>query len=223
MAPRQQAGVSSPDPNPLSPTCGSGNVSSVRVGGTGSIISGGGGPLLLHVSGTQEGVAEASRRLDVTIRTTETVLTASPPLAAALRVSKRALLLRIEGEFRVKMFVMTAIVVVSASCGGSGTADRTTTEGKDRSGGSRGGGGGGGPPEYQPRGRRSAGALSATSGRATEVIIRGVPENVELARAYVAELDCLELVVPVERKSLSAIFGVGGANIQQMEVREYMA
>ncbi|CAM9601826.1 unnamed protein product [Scytosiphon promiscuus] len=114
-------------------------------------------PLGAPLLGTQEGVAEASRRLDLTIRTTETVLTASPPLAAALRVSRHALLLRIEGEFRVNIFVGTASAAPSDAL------------------------------------------------------------NVELARAYMAELDCLKLVVPVERKSLSAIFGARGAHIQQME------
>ncbi|CAM9491497.1 unnamed protein product, partial [Hapterophycus canaliculatus] len=224
-APRRQPGVSSPDSNPPSSTCGSGSSSAVRAGGTGSGNGGGGGgggtggtgggPLLLHVSGTREGVAEAGRRLDLTIRNTETVLTAAPPLAAALRVSKRALLLRIEGEFRVKIFVGTASVVpgsgVGDGAGGSGSADRPV------------GGGGGGQPEHQPRERVSAGAISgavaagAASGRVVKVTISGLPENVELARAYVAELDCLELVVPVERKSLSAICGVERANIQQME------
>ena len=50
------------------------------------------------------------------------------------------------------------------------------------------------------------------------VCVTGVPEDVEAARLYLAQLDCLELVVPIERKAFSAIFGPGGANLRQMEV-----
>ncbi|CAN0311974.1 unnamed protein product, partial [Ectocarpus sp. 4 AP-2014] len=61
--------------------------------------------LVLHLIGTREGVEEARRRLDVTIRTTEAVVKASPPLAATLRASRRALLLRLEKEHGVKIFI----------------------------------------------------------------------------------------------------------------------
>lgn len=204
-------------------------------GGNGG-SSGSGDTLVLRLSGTREGVDEAHRRLDLTIRTTEAIVEASPPLAAALRVGKRALLLRLEEELRVKIFVGSAIVFVACGPGGSGGggddvfageggggSSRESARVRGRTGGSGGGGGGRGERHHsrgRGDGRAAAAAAAAARGQAAvEVTIRGVPENVDAARMCLAKLDCLELVVPVERKSLSAIFGPGGANLQQMEVR----
>ena len=50
------------------------------------------------------------------------------------------------------------------------------------------------------------------------ICLTGVPEDVEAARLYLAQLDCLEVIVPIERKAFSAIYGPGGANLRQMEV-----
>lgn len=196
---------------------------------------------MLRLSGTREGVDEAHRRLDLTIRTTEAIVEAPPPLAAALRVGKRALLLRLEEEFQVKIFVGSAIVFVACGPGGgSGGSGNDAFKGKGsgggdgsgggggrgsggvrgRSSGSGGAGGGGGRGERHHSHGRGDGRAETAAAAAVEVTIRGVPENVDTARMYLAKLDCLELVVPVERKSLSAIFGAGGANLQQMEVRD---
>lgn len=50
------------------------------------------------------------------------------------------------------------------------------------------------------------------------ICLTGVPEDVEAARLYLGQLDCLEVIVPIERKAFSAIYGPGGANLRQMEV-----
>lgn len=187
--------------------------------------SGGGGAaagaetLTLHLSGTHEGVSEARRRLDVIIRMTETIIDAHPPLAAALRADQHALTRRLEQELRVKMFltsVGTVAVPASVSAadapgreggGGGGEAndgDRAGgRSGSDRGGRARGGDGPGAP---------------AAAAAATVVCVSGVPEDVEAARLYLARLDCLELVVHVERKSFPTLFGPGGMHIRQMEV-----
>ncbi|CAN0016181.1 unnamed protein product, partial [Ectocarpus sp. 13 AM-2016] len=81
---------------------------------------------------------------------------------------------------------------------------------------------GGGRAEHQSRGRRDgearAAAAAAARGQvAVDVTVCGLPKEIDAARAELEGLDCLELAVPVTRKSLPSIFGSGGANLQQME------
>lgn len=144
---------------------------------------------------------------------------APPPLAAALRASKRALLLSLEKELRVSIFVSSSVLVVGrgpvgGGGGGSTGADDASLGQSIEAGGGRGRGGGRG---HDLSGRRGEGT---TAVEVVEVTIRGVPENIKAARINLAELerDCVEAVVPVERRSLNAVYGPGGANLRQMEV-----
>jgi len=110
------------------------------------------------------------------------------------------------------------------SGGGGGSSSSTVVDGaslweRGGDGGGRGSGRGrGGGMEHEPRGARGDGR-AAEAVASVEVTLRGVPENLQAARIDLADLDCLEVVVPLERKSLPAIFGAGGANLQKMEVK----
>lgn len=195
--------------------------------GPNTVASGGGGgggdTLMLSLCGTRDGVTEARRRLELTIRTTEVIVEAPPSLAAALRASKRALLISLEKELRVNIFVGSPILVAYRGANGGG-GDGSGGGGDDaglghssiEAGGDRGGGGTG----RDPRGERGEGGAGTTLVEAVEVTLRGVPEDIKAARFNLAQLerDCVEVVVPVERRSLNAIYGPGGANLQQMEV-----
>lgn len=62
-------------------------------------------------------------------------------------------------------------------------------------------------------------AVEAETAAAVVVSICGMPRDVEAAKVYLADLDCSEQVVKVERKAFPVIFGAGGSNLRQIEVR----
>lgn len=196
--------------------------------------------MTLQVIGTREGVSEALRRLDITVRTREAIVHAHPPLAAALSADRHALMHRLEEELRVKMHFPPAISAPNASsgdasggeknsgrwsgaagkggsgggCGVGGGAD----SGGGGAGGGRGGGNGGGGGKRGVSGSGRGGRGRSGDAMATPVRVSGLPQDVEVARLYLAQLDCLELAIPIERKAFTTIFGPGGANLRQMEV-----
>ena len=179
---------------------------------------------MLNLCGTRDGVEEARRRLDLTIRTTESILEVSPPLAAALRASKRALLIKLEKEHRVNIFVGSSILKVTLDGGGGGGGGTGSDEASLGQGVEVGGGGSGGTGKGScgGRGDGGAGGRAGTTVSVVEVILRGVPEDLNAARIDLAqwERNCVEVVVPVERRSLQTIVGAQGANVQQMQVNE---
>ncbi|CAM9483848.1 unnamed protein product, partial [Laminaria digitata] len=78
--------------------------------------------LTLHLSGTRDGVTEALRRLDITVRTMEVAIEAHAPLAAALRADRHALTHRLEEELCVKIFVSSTGPLSGAGCGNESTS-----------------------------------------------------------------------------------------------------
>eukprot|EP00903_Cladosiphon_okamuranus_P007059 g6862.t1 len=215
VAPSRQHGANNTGSNTIGTSGGGGG--GVGAGGGGD--GGGGETMILNLCGTRDGVAEARRRLDLTIRTTESIINTSPPLAAALRSSKRALLIRLEEELRVKIIIGSPIVLVRSGAGGGGGGggdggDGTGTDDASLGQGIEAGGSGGGD---RGQGARRAGGdgASGTTVSAVEVILRGVPEAIQAARINLAglERDCVEVVVPVERRSINAIFGA----VEQMQ------
>lgn len=170
-----------------------------------------GGPhdfLTVHLSGTREGVDEARRRLEVAVRTVEVSVQAPPQLAAALRANGLALALRIQEEFCVRMFIG----------GGGGMGDYALGPGAND-------GGGGGRGYHDNSAVAAAAAYYAGgSGEAQAMVgwatvhMSGLPEDVSAARDYILRLDCLCLVISVERRALPTIIGTAGANVRQFEV-----
>lgn len=194
--------------------------------------------LTLRLNGTREGVMEALRRLDLVIRTTDAVVEAPPPLAAALRADRHALAHRLEVELRVKIFVTSVgeggnagdgddlAGGVAGRSGSGGGRHRSSTENvKSVSGGTSSGSaketmrtGRGGKPGGMRGGATASATTTPSILPAAMVYLSGLPEDVEAARLYLAQLDCSEAVVDVERKSFPAIFGPGGTNLHQMQV-----
>lgn len=167
----------------------------------------------MHLSGTREGVNEACRRLELAVRTVETAVPASTQLAAALRANGLALAIRIQQEFRVRMFV--------GSGGGAGeyAVSPRTNDGGGAGRGFHDNGAAVATGYYASgSGEAQAAAAAAAVGAAT-VHLSGLPEDVSAARDYVVGLDCLCVVVPVERRALPTIIGTAGANVRQFEVR----
>lgn len=151
--------------------------------------------LTLRIDGTRAGVTEALRRLDLTVRTTESVVDASPTLATALRMSRNALARRLEVEFRVKIFIGLMGSGSGSGVGGAGVESQT---------------GWGEDEESVP-------AALATAA----VAVTGLPEDVKATIVWLRDLVCVEEVVTVEHKALSTLIGPGGAHLRQLEVRWY--
>lgn len=188
----------------------------------------------MRLSGTREGVNEARRRLEVTMRTIETSIQAPPELAAALRANGQALTRRIEHDFRLRIYIGGAgggdlsCYAVGLDERGRSSAGRVSNgpnvdnngaAGQESSYGMLRGGGAAAAAAVAVAtvGSREAGAVAAV-GSGT-VHLSGLPEDVEAARVYIVGLACLGVVVAVERRALPSIIGTAGANVRQLEVR----